>query len=115
MFLWCLVVNVGPKSNPNYKYCTVQSLVRHRLHIFPLSPPDPTVKTEIIGHHAKTLELPLLVRSVFQVRPEGESFHGVFPPNLEGEILYVLVPCPITSVLTVCAPPLLEFANVRAS
>ena len=32
-----------------------------------------TVTTEIIGHHARTLELPLLVRSVSQVRAERES------------------------------------------
>ena len=60
-----------------------------------------TVKTQIIGHRAKTLELPLLVRSVSQVRAERESSHGVFPPNPEGEILDVLAPCPIISVLTV--------------
>ena len=35
------------------------------------------------------------------MRAEGESFHGVFPPNPEGEILDVLAPCPIISVLTV--------------
>ena len=63
--------------------------------------PYPTVKTEIIGHRAKTLELPLLVRSVSQVRVERESSHGVFPPNPEGEILDVLAPCPIISVLMV--------------
>ena len=60
-----------------------------------------TVRTEIIGHHARTLELPLLVKSVSQVRAEGESSRGVFPPNPEGGILDVLAPCPIISVLTV--------------
>ena len=60
-----------------------------------------TVRTEIIGHHARTLELPLLVRSVSQVRAESESSRGVFPPNPEGGILDVLAPCPIISVLTV--------------
>jgi len=34
-----------------------------------------TVKTQIIGNFAWTLELPLLVRSVSQVRAEGESSH----------------------------------------
>ena len=68
-----------------------------------LIPQAPTVKTEIIGHHAKTLELPLLVRSVSQVRAERESSHGVSPPNPEGEILDVLAPCPIISVLAVGA------------
>ena len=60
-----------------------------------------TVKTEIIGHHARTLELLLLVNSVSQVRAESESSRGVFPPNLEGGILDVLAPCPIISVFTV--------------
>jgi len=32
-----------------------------------------TVKTEIIGHHAGTLELPLLASLLSQVRAEGES------------------------------------------
>ena len=59
-----------------------------------------TVTTKIIGHHARTLELPLLVRSVSQVRAERESSRGVSPPNLEGEILDVLAPCPIISVFT---------------
>jgi len=58
------------------------------------------VKTEIIGHHARTLELPFLVRSVSQVRAKRESSRGVFPPNPEGEILDVLAPCPIILVLT---------------
>ena len=66
-----------------------------------LVPGSGTVRTEIIGHHAKTLELPLLVRSVSQLRAERESSHRVFPPNPEGEILDVLAPCPIISVLTV--------------
>ena len=60
-----------------------------------------TVRTEIIGHQARTLELPLLVKSVSQVRAESESSRGVFPPNPEGGILDVLAPCPIISVLTV--------------
>ena len=68
-----------------------------------------TVRTEIIGHHAKTLELPLLVRSVSQVRAGRESSHRVFPPNPEGEILDVLAPCPIISVLT-GRPPAKAFA-----
>ena len=61
-----------------------------------------TVKTEVIGHHAKTLELPLPVRSVSQVRAERESSHGVFPPNPKGEIVDTSAPCPIISVFTVC-------------
>ena len=60
-----------------------------------------TVRTEIIGHHARTLELPLLVRSVSQVRAGSESSRSVSPPNPEGGILDVLAPCPIISVLTV--------------
>jgi len=39
-----------------------------------------TVKTEIIENHARTLELPLLVRSVSQVGAEGESPRSVFSP-----------------------------------
>ena len=60
-----------------------------------------TIKTKIIGHRAKTLELPLLVRPVSQVRAERESSRGVSPPNPEGEILDVLAPCPIISGFTV--------------
>ena len=39
-----------------------------------------TVKTEIIENHARTLELPLLVMSVSQVRDEGESSGCVCSP-----------------------------------
>ena len=60
-----------------------------------------TVKTEIIGHHARTLELFLLVVGfVSQVRAERGSSRSVFPPNPEGEILDVPEPCPITPVFT---------------
>jgi len=41
---------------------------------------DFTVKTEIIENHARTLELPLSVRSVSQVSAEGESPRCVFSP-----------------------------------
>jgi len=60
-----------------------------------------TAKTEIIGHLARTLELPHLTKSVSQVRAKRESSGGVFLPNLEGEILDILAPCPIISVFTV--------------
>ena len=42
-----------------------------------------TVKTEIIGHHARTLELPLLVRSVSQVRAGREFSSRCFPPLIQ--------------------------------
>ena len=60
-----------------------------------------TVKTEIIGHHARTLELPFLVKFVSQARAERESSRAVFPPNPEGEILDVLAPCLIILVFMV--------------
>ena len=43
-----------------------------------------TVKTEIIGYHARALELPLLVRSVSQVRAKRE-FSRCFSSNPEGK------------------------------
>ena len=57
-----------------------------------------TVKTEIIENLSRTLELPLLVRSVSQVRAKGES-------SPKPEIPDVLASFSITSVLTVGAPP----------
>ena len=38
------------------------------------------------------------------MRAERESSRWVFPPNPEGEILDVLVPCPSISVFTVMMP-----------
>ena len=62
-----------------------------------------TVKTEIVENLAnfRTLELPLLVRSVAQVRAEGGSSRRVFSPNPKSEILGILLPFSIISVLTV--------------
>jgi len=58
-----------------------------------------TVKTEMIENLARTLELPLLVRSVSQVRGEGALC--VLFPNPKLEIPDVLALSPIISVLTV--------------
>jgi len=59
-----------------------------------------TAKTEIIETGARTLELPLLVRSVASA--EGRRiFLAVFsPPNLKEEILDVLAPVSIISFFT---------------
>jgi len=60
-----------------------------------------TVKTGIIENLARMLELPLLVRSVSQVRAEGESPRSVLSPHPKLEILEVLASFSIISVLTV--------------
>jgi len=61
----------------------------------------PLVKTEIIDNHARTLELPLLVRSVSQVGLKENSLALFSLPNPKPEILDVLAPFSIISVLTV--------------
>ena len=83
-----------PSTRPHERSST-------RTNIYNSAASATTVRTEIIGHQARTLELPLVVKSVSQVRAESESSRGVFPPNPEGGILDVLAPCPIISVLTV--------------
>ena len=60
-----------------------------------------TVKTKIIENLARALELPLLVRSVSQVRFEGESSRRVPSSNSKPEIQDLLVSFSIISVLTV--------------
>ena len=63
-----------------------------------------TVKTEIIENHARTLELPLLVRSVSQVGLKENPLALFSLPNPKPEILDVLAPFSIISVLTVLVP-----------
>jgi len=59
-----------------------------------------TVKTEIIENHARTLELPLLVRSVSQVM--ADNLLAAFSlPNPKPGILDVLASFSATSVLRV--------------
>ena len=60
-----------------------------------------TVETEIIETGARTLELPLLVRSVVSAESRRISLAVFSPPNLKEEILDVLAPVSIISVFTV--------------